>query len=64
MNSDKKTDLDMVSRQVQDEIFDHRKTTPIVFDWFYRREKNKQESSTVFSVGKAVEEYLSNNPND
>lgn len=64
LNSDKKTDFDILSRQVQDEIFDHRKTTPIVFDWFYRREKDKHESSTVFSVEKAVAEYLSKNSND
>lgn len=57
LNSDKKLDLDILSRQIQDEIYDHRKTTPIVFDWFYRREKDKQGSSTAFSVKKAVAEY-------
>ncbi len=52
-------ELDKLSRQIQDEIYDHRKSTPLVFDWFYNLKKEEQQLSSNFSVQKMVDEYFS-----
>ena len=31
------------SRQLQDEIFEHRRQSPLIFDWIYQRLRNKHE---------------------
>jgi hypothetical protein len=53
------SELDILSRQIQDEIYDHRKSTLIVFDWFYNLKKEEQQSSSNFSAQKMVDEYFS-----
>lgn len=55
----KSQNLDVLSRQIQDEIFDFRKTTPIIFDWFYNYEKKKKKISAAEFSKKKVEEYFS-----
>ena len=55
----KSQNLDILSRQVQDEIFDFRKTTPIIFDWFYNYEKEKKKISAAEFSREMVEEYFS-----
>jgi hypothetical protein len=50
--------LDGISRQIQDELFDHRKTTPLIFDSIYNRNKEEQEENSKFSTKKMVQEYL------
>lgn len=62
LNHNHKTDLNILSRQIQDELFDHRRTTPIIFDWYYHRKRDEQELSSAFSVKKMVEEYKLKNP--
>lgn len=57
LNSDPNLDLDVLSRQIQDELFEHRKTTPIIPDWFYKLKRDEQESSSTFSVEKMAEDY-------
>ena len=34
-----------VSRRVQDRIFEHRRRTPLIFDWVYRKLRRKQETA-------------------
>lgn len=51
-------ELTRLSRQIQDEIYDHRKSTPIVFDWFYLLKKEEQQSSSAFFSQKMVDDYF------
>ncbi len=50
-------ELTRISRQLQDEIFTHRNNSPLIFDWFYRFFKNKQESSSNYSANDLLDQY-------
>lgn len=49
--------LENLSRELQDEIFQNRKSNPLIFDWYYRQYKNCQQNNTDYSGGKMVERY-------
>ncbi|MBN8523967.1 MAG: hypothetical protein J0M02_01395 [Planctomycetes bacterium] len=44
------------SRQIQDEIFEHRRSSPLVFDSVYNAMRNKLERRAAFSVEQMVAE--------
>lgn len=50
--------LETESRRLQDEIFDHRKRTPGVFDFIYRRMRAEHEAQMNASVQALVDEAL------
>lgn len=45
-----------ISRALQDEIFENRKRSPLVFDWIFRRLRNDYEVQMNYGVQKLVEE--------
>jgi len=47
------------SRQLQDEIFDHRRRSPLIFDWIYQRLRDKHEELMNTGAEALVEEALS-----
>lgn len=58
--SDKFTpeELAIASRELQDEIYDHRKRSPLVFDWIYRRLRGPHEEQMNKGAEELVEEAL------
>lgn len=52
----------MESRLVQNEIFDHRARSPLVFDWLYWRLRGKHEIEMQDGAEEQVEEYLRSRP--
>lgn len=50
-------ELALHSRDLQDEIFDHRRRTTPVFDFAYRRLRNRLEEQMNFGASTMVEEY-------
>jgi hypothetical protein len=55
--SNKKIDIDFKAREIQDKIFLNRKSSPLIFDWFYNLKRNQLESEMNFSIEKLIEEY-------
>lgn len=51
-------ELAIASRELQDEIYDHRKRSPLVFDWIYRRLRNTHEEQMNKGAEALVEEAL------
>ena len=49
--------LDTFSRTFQDELYRHRKSCPLVFDWVYWRLRSEQEKDMQYSISTKVEEY-------
>jgi len=49
-------ELDSQSRSLQDEIFDNRKRTPLVFDWIFKKLRDKHEIQMNYSSEELVEE--------
>lgn len=49
--------LDSFSRTFQDELYRHRKSCPLVFDWVYWRMRNSQEKDMYFSIASKVKEF-------
>ena len=60
INKKKIENLESVARICQDEIFRHRKKSPMVYDWIYNLFLSKQEEQMQYSVGRKVDEYLNN----
>jgi hypothetical protein len=44
------------TRQIQDEIFEHRRSSPLVFDSIYNAMRNRLERHAAFSVDQMVDE--------
>lgn len=51
--------LQTASRSLQNEIYDHRRTTSLVFDWVYKWFKVKDEELMNISTENLVSQYLS-----
>lgn len=51
------SDITKKSRSFQDEIFKHRKSCPLIFDWFYFRYRKEQESISNYSADESVVQY-------
>jgi len=45
------------SRKIQDEIFRLRKINPLIFDWFYKKNKDSQQQSMDYSTAKMSNDY-------
>lgn len=50
------------SRDIQDEIYDRRRLTPLIFDWIYNLLRARQEEEMTMSADQMVEQYLQFNP--
>lgn len=48
------------ARFLQDELYDHRRNCPLIFDWVYSLLRNEQEEQMNKSVEKLVEDFLQN----
>jgi hypothetical protein len=44
------------SRELQDELFDHRRRNPLIFDWIYARLRSRQEEQMNRTAEELVEE--------
>lgn len=58
-NDISENELKDVSRKLQDEIYQHRSTSPLIFDWFYNKYRNIQESQTSYTLDKMIDEFNS-----
>ena len=50
--------LDKESRNLQDEIYNYRRTNPFILDWFYRRLRNEHEEEINRGAEELVNEAL------
>ncbi|MDX2360837.1 MAG: S-4TM family putative pore-forming effector [Crocinitomicaceae bacterium] len=50
-------DVSVVSRQLQDRIYQNRVSSPLIFEWFYNIKRKKLEEEMYYSVDKLVQEY-------
>lgn len=51
-----------VSRALQDEIYENRRSSPVVFDWFYKRLRKGDQEETYYAVTASVEEAKRHRP--
>ncbi len=51
-------ELMQVSRKLQNEIYDHRRTAPLIFDWIYRRLWKENEEHMNKTAAVLIKEYL------
>ena len=51
-------DSEFKTRMYQDQIYRHRSTCPVVFNWFYWFFKDTQENQMQLSVQDKVDEIL------
>ena len=51
-------ELTDASRELQDAIYEHRRTGPPIFDWFYERHRADMEDLTIDAVEEMVEKAL------
>lgn len=58
-NDIKNDDFVKLSRQLQDEIYQKRVTSPLIFDWFYKKCRNKQQSIMNDTLDKLIDKYNS-----
>lgn len=49
--------LDDTARRLQDNIFQHRKSSPLIFDWFYRCFRTPDEALMNVSCRELVQQY-------
>jgi hypothetical protein len=52
-------DLEATVRQVQDKIYQNRKTSPLIPEWFYDWQRPGLEQQMYYGVGELVEQYKS-----
>lgn len=50
--------LTQASRNLQNEIYDHRKSAPFIFNWIYKRLKDKDEEKMNVNAESLVNQYL------
>jgi hypothetical protein len=55
-----KTKIATQSRSLQDEILEHRRKSPMVFDWIFRRLRPAYEAQMVFGIESLVREAKQN----
>lgn len=60
-NSDRTSTMTTEIRSLQNEIFHHRKSSPLILDWIYNKLRNNHQKQMVFSVEKKVEEFNATN---
>lgn len=58
-NTNEYASLNDLSRKLQNEIFDSRKNSPLLFDWYYRKYKSSQQIDTDYSGEQMVISYKS-----
>lgn len=51
--------LDDLARKLQNEIFDSRKSSPLIFNWYYNRYKKNQQRDTDFKAETMIHQYKS-----
>ena len=49
--------LETVSRAIQNEIYDHRRSAPLVFDWLYKRLRKKSEQWSSTDIDMMISGY-------
>lgn len=59
-SEDKKSDLDQRSRDLQNEIYQHRRRSPLIFNWIYQLLWRDKESTMHRSVERLVAEHSKN----
>lgn len=47
-----------LARQIQDKIYDNRKNSPLIFDWYYNLQRNKHEGEMNYSADQLVQDFL------
>jgi hypothetical protein len=52
-------ELEYISRSVQDSIYLHRLSSPLIFDWFYDMKSKQQQDNADYLVEQLAEEYIS-----
>lgn len=57
LSDSKINNIEFKVRAIQDKIFLNRKNSPLIFDWYYNKKRNKLESEMHFSVENLVQEY-------
>ncbi|MBI1763958.1 MAG: hypothetical protein HYR56_21240 [Acidobacteria bacterium] len=50
--------LQLASRNLQNEIYDHRRSAPFIFDWIYNRYKSKDDEQMNVNTESLVKDYL------
>lgn len=55
IDSDLPTEIE--SRQLQDALFNLRRTNPLIFDWIYNYAKKGQEDAMYYAVEASIKEY-------
>ena len=50
-------DLSKITRKIQNSIFKNRKSSPLVFDWFYNLRRSSLEDEMNYSVDQLVSQY-------
>lgn len=58
LNKDSVENLEFLSRQFQDELYDHRKNIMLIPEWFYIKEKDSQKEKSKKIIENMVFEYL------
>lgn len=48
-----------LSKKLQNEIFDNRKNSPLIFDWYYKKFRSSQQSDTDYTGEVMVKTYNS-----
>ncbi len=51
--------LDNLSRKLQDEIYENRKNGPLIFDWYYKKNRDSQHYDIDYSGKEMVNKYKS-----
>lgn len=54
-------DIEQISRNLQDKIFQNRINSPLIFEWFYKIKRKQLEEEMYYSVDKLVTEYKATN---
>lgn len=49
--------LEDLLRKLQDEIFESRKNSPLIFDWYYRIHRESQQFDTDYSGEQMIRNY-------
>jgi len=51
--------LDDLARKLQNEVFDCRKSSPLIFDWYYNKYKSEQQRDTDYKAQTMIDQYNS-----
>lgn len=53
----RKENINDLSREIQNKIFLNRKSSPLIFDWFYEKIRKRLENEMHYSVDQLINEY-------